>query len=136
MKVFPVTEPPTGTESPIEDIMADAIASHFPDLIVRKQEWVGRYRVDFLCPEYSLIIECDGGQYRDNKKEQDWKRQLDLENMGYRVLRFTGKQIHRELVHGNGDEILRTIKFYANHENCKRIEREEPEKKRNYYDRD
>jgi len=58
----------------------------------RRQHSIGRYVVDFYCPERKLIIEIDGGQHAD-QVEQDESRTADLNRMGYLVLRFWNNEV-------------------------------------------
>lgn len=53
----------------------------------RRQIPVGRYVVDFVCPEAMLIVELDGGQHAE-RTQQDAARTAFLNQQGYRVLRF------------------------------------------------
>jgi Protein of unknown function (DUF559)/Transcriptional regulator, AbiEi antitoxin len=59
---------------------------------------VGRYEVDFLWPEKRLIVETDGEQSHRTRAafERDRARDARLTAMGYRVMRFTHRQITRE----------------------------------------
>jgi very-short-patch-repair endonuclease len=50
----------------------------------RRQVPLGRYIVDFICPQYNLIIELDGGQHG----EHDIPRDEWLKEQGFKVLRF------------------------------------------------
>jgi very-short-patch-repair endonuclease len=50
-------------------------------------------RADLYYPEARLVIEYDGGNHRDRMVD-DNRRQNLLMNAGYRVLRFTGADIH------------------------------------------
>ncbi len=52
----------------------------------RRQEVIGNYIVDFLCKEYALIVELDGGQHFESKKDQE--RDKWLQTQGYTILRF------------------------------------------------
>jgi very-short-patch-repair endonuclease len=52
----------------------------------RGQAPLGRYIVDFLCCEESLIIEVDGGQH--NESAGDVIRDAWFRSHGYRTLRF------------------------------------------------
>src|SRR5580692_11066238 len=55
----------------------------------RRQQPIGRYIVDFFCPEAKLIIEVDGGQHADeDSKRSDW-----LTERGYRVIRFWNNDV-------------------------------------------
>ncbi|MFT3880493.1 MAG: endonuclease domain-containing protein [Gemmatales bacterium] len=53
----------------------------------RRQKPIGSYIVDFVCAEYQLIIELDGGQHVE-RTAYDNHRTEQLERLGYRVLRF------------------------------------------------
>ena len=53
----------------------------------RRQHSMGRFIVDFCCPEHALLVELDGRQRRF-QLEEDRKRTAFLESRGYRVLRF------------------------------------------------
>ena len=53
----------------------------------RRQQPIGPYIVDFLCPEAGLIVELDGGQHLE-QEEYDLKRTKYLESKGYKVVRY------------------------------------------------
>jgi len=53
----------------------------------RRQHAIGRYVVDFCCPERRLVVEVDGGQHLV-KEEYDLQRTALLLRRGYRMLRF------------------------------------------------
>ena len=69
----------------------------------RRQFPVGRYIVDFVCREHSLIIEIDGGHHRD-QQEYDAARTEWLQSQGYEVLRFWDNDVLTEL-----DSVLESI---------------------------
>jgi len=52
----------------------------------RRQVPIGPYVVDFACLETRLVIEVDGSQHLDSKRDQ--QRDVWLSTAGYRVLRF------------------------------------------------
>src|SRR5437868_15243523 len=61
----------------------------------RRQAPVGPYIVDFFCPARQLIIDLDGGHHnKDEAARRDQRRQLWLENEGYRVIRFWNSEIN------------------------------------------
>lgn len=62
-----------------------------PEVNVR----VGPFRVDFLWRKHALIVETDGYQFHRGRVafEADRTRQLELERLGYRVRRFTWRQV-------------------------------------------
>jgi len=51
----------------------------------RRQEPIGKYIVDFVCFEKTLIVELDGGQHTGDK---DVNRDSWLNTQGFKVLRF------------------------------------------------
>lgn len=84
--------------SPIEEIFLVASQQRLPTLV--PQVWVdGRYRVDFYLPKKGLIIELDGHNFHSSpeQKEYDSKRDRYLQSKGFRVLRFTGREIYRDV---------------------------------------
>lgn len=54
--------------------------------------------VDFLWPEQRVVVETDGRSAHDNPLafERDRKRDRGLQLSGYRVVRFTHRQIEQE----------------------------------------
>jgi very-short-patch-repair endonuclease len=61
-------------------------ANRFLDLKFKRQAPIGPYVVDFICFEYKLVVEVDGGQHADS--EADRRRDDWLRHEGYTVLRF------------------------------------------------
>jgi len=57
----------------------------------RRQEPIGDYIVDFVCYEKKLIIEIDGGQHCEDKRDKI--RDRWLENQGFKVLRFWNNEV-------------------------------------------
>lgn len=59
---------------------------------------VGPYEVDFLWPEHSVIVETDGFEHLGSRDafERDRVRDAELQARGYRVLRFTYRQVRDE----------------------------------------
>ena len=58
----------------------------------RRQNEIGLYVVDFVCPDAGLIVELDGGQHGD-QLIYDEARTRKLEEQGYRVLRFWNNEV-------------------------------------------
>jgi very-short-patch-repair endonuclease len=56
-----------------------------------RQRPIGPYIVDFVCRERRLVIEVDGGQHADNKR--DAIREQWLVAHRYRVLRFWNNEV-------------------------------------------
>jgi len=55
-----------------------------------------RYFIDVAIPEYRIAIECDGAYWHANTDE-DAKRQQEIEDAGWTVVRFSEKQIRNDL---------------------------------------
>ncbi|MEP7030585.1 MAG: DUF559 domain-containing protein, partial [Pseudolabrys sp.] len=66
-------------------------AHRFGSLKFKRQAPIGPYVVDFICFEYGLIVEVDGGQHAEN--EADRQRDAWLSNEGYRVMRFWNNDV-------------------------------------------
>jgi len=65
---------------------------------IYRQRIIANYIVDFYCPKASLVIEIDGGQhYTDEGKREDKIRDDDLRNQGFKVLRFSDKEVFENL---------------------------------------
>ena len=89
-------------ESPIEARMRESLDLGRVSVIadVHQEYEIGPYRVDFLLiPKHGndkgVIIECDGDEFHSTIEalKHDYKRERYLEGLGYRVMRFTGKEI-------------------------------------------
>jgi very-short-patch-repair endonuclease len=56
----------------------------------RRQHPLGPYFADFACERLRLVIEIDGGVHgRDDVVLRDHLRQVELEGLGWTVVRFT-----------------------------------------------
>jgi len=84
------------------------------DVLKAKQYWpyqfnrqfiIGDYIVDFVSRILHLIIEIDGSSHIA-KSEEDYKRQMYLENQGYVVMRFP-----ESLVVYRIDEVITDIDY-------------------------
>ena len=53
----------------------------------RRQHAIGRFIVDFVCPERMLVVELDGGQHTDRIRYDDGRTRW-LQAHGYVVLRY------------------------------------------------
>ena len=63
----------------------------------RRQHSVGRFVLDFYCPELRLAIEVDGRQHFEEKgMAQDTARTAALHQQGIRVVRFTNHEVLQE----------------------------------------
>lgn len=60
----------------------------------RRQFSIGRYILDFYCPEYMVGIESDGGQhYEDKGGESDEIRTKELKELGVEIIRFSDREV-------------------------------------------
>jgi very-short-patch-repair endonuclease len=60
----------------------------------RRQFSIGRYILDFYCPEYMVGIEADGGQhYEDKGREGDKIRTKELKELGVEIIRFSDREV-------------------------------------------
>jgi very-short-patch-repair endonuclease len=73
----------------------------------RRQAPIGKYVVDFVCHEKSLVVEADGGQHMEYS-DVDAQRTRWLELQGFRVIRFWNDQVLKE-TNAVLDEILRVL---------------------------
>lgn len=71
----------------------------------RRQHRIGKYVVDFVCPEKLLVVELDGGQH-DEQASQDAARTVVLSTKGYRVLRFWNNEVNENI-----DGVLEAIRL-------------------------
>ncbi|NBC03565.1 MAG: DUF559 domain-containing protein [Bacteroidetes bacterium] len=63
-----------------------------------RQRPVLNYIVDFMCKELMLIVEVDGFSHEWAKQwELDKKRQKELEDVGFTVLRFTDEEVLNDI---------------------------------------
>ena|SRR4030067_765153 len=67
-------------------------------LQIYRQRIISNYIVDFYCPKAHVVIEVDGGQhYTYEGKKEDKIRDDYLRQQGFKVLRFSDKEIFGNL---------------------------------------
>lgn len=71
-----------------------------------RQKPIDAYIVDFYCKKTKLAIEIDG-QSHDFTAEYDLKRQKRLESFGIKVIRFSEKEVLKNL-----DQVLSEIEYW------------------------
>lgn len=64
------------------------------------------YILDFAIPDLKIDIECDGEVWHKIGNSRDHKRNWVLRKMGWKILRFRGKQILENI-----DECIKEIKL-------------------------
>lgn len=63
----------------------------------RRQYSIGKYIADFCCPSEKLIVELDGDPHGEYQKIQnDEIRDLYLESLGFKVLRFENRIVFQD----------------------------------------
>ncbi|MFQ5715785.1 MAG: endonuclease domain-containing protein [Nitrospinales bacterium] len=63
-----------------------------------RQKPLGDYIVDFYCHRFRLVVEIDGDSHgEDQNMLYDLKRTSYLESKGLKVLRFTNREVERNL---------------------------------------
>lgn len=84
-------------ESPIEEKFFLKARKFIKNL--EPNEWIGKYRVDFMIRDKKIAIELDGHDYHKTKEQRtnDAERSRYLQKNGWRVVRFTGSEIHRDI---------------------------------------
>ncbi|MFZ4828919.1 MAG: DUF559 domain-containing protein, partial [Phototrophicaceae bacterium] len=82
-------------ETHAEDVMWEVVRDRrLQGLKFRRQHPIANtaFVVDFLCYEAKLILEIDG-EIHLQQQVQDQQRQQALEDLGYRVIRFTNQEV-------------------------------------------
>ena len=87
-----------------ENLLWSRLRAHrLSGLKFRRQQPIGAYVVDFVCPEKKLIIELDGGQHQE-RIGYDAVRDAWLKSEGYIVLRYWNNEVM-----GNLEGVLEDI---------------------------
>ncbi len=79
---------PTDAERALWRILRDRRLSM---LKFRRQVAIDRYIVDFICFEHRLIVEADGSQHAENRRDE--MRDAFLDQQGFQILRFWNHDI-------------------------------------------
>ena len=59
-----------------------------------RQKPLLNYIVDFICKEEKIIVEIDGVTHNEKKtRDNDFKRQMELESLGFKVIRFSDAEV-------------------------------------------
>ena len=70
----------------------------------RRQHPIGKFIVDFVCIERKLIVEIDG-KIHEKQLEEDAIRTEQLNELGFKVIRYTNEQVISEI-----DKVIDSIK--------------------------
>ena len=81
-----------------EKILWEELRNNKTGYKFRKQHPIGDYIADFICIEKKLVIEVDGGYHNTLEQQQDDAvRTIDIEKMGYSVIRFTNDEVEKQV---------------------------------------
>lgn len=88
-----------GNPTPAEKIVWEVLRNRNLDgYKFRRQHPVDYFIVDFICHEGCLVVELDGQVHEDTEqKEYDEGRSFELEELGYKVLRFQNDEVFNDL---------------------------------------
>jgi very-short-patch-repair endonuclease len=92
-----LSDDPAWTQSPLEDLFLELIRDS--DLALpRANVLVEGELVDFVWPEQRVIVEIDGFAFHATHEafENDRRRDIRLQKLGWRVLRITYRRLHGE----------------------------------------
>ena len=78
-------------------------AKNFYGLQFNRQFAIKNYIVDFICRKLKLIIEVDGSSHQ-HKTDKDEIRDVELEKLGYRIIRISEREVLNDL-----KNVIRTI---------------------------
>jgi len=63
----------------------------------QRQKPIEQYIVDFFCAKANLIVELDGGgHFEPDQQVKDQVRAANIENLGYKIIRFTNREVDKE----------------------------------------
>lgn len=75
-----------------------------------RQHIIGDYIADFMAPDIRLIVEVDGGYHAEREQaEDDVIRTLNLNTMGFNVIRFTNEDVMYDI-----ENVVEVLKKYIN----------------------
>ena len=81
-----------------EKILWEELRNNKTGYKFRRQHPIGDYIADFICIEKNLVIEVDGGYHNTMEQMQDdTVRTIDIERIGYTVIRFTNDDVEMNL---------------------------------------
>ena len=85
-------------------------AGRLAGLKFRRQHVLGRYVADFVCIPARLVIEIDGDTHDEAAQLRDAKRTDDIEQAGYRVIRFWNNYVLNDKDGGVAEVILEAVR--------------------------
>lgn len=88
--------------------MWQVLRNYFCGYRFRRQHAIGGYIADFVCLPKKLVIEIDGGYHSEEVQIiKDGNRTVDLNRLGFEVIRFTNEEVMFDI-----DNVLNKIKLY------------------------
>lgn len=90
--------------TPAEAVLWQLLKGNKLDVHFRRQQIITRFIVDFVCLSKKLVVEVDG-DIHDHQKEEDEARTKELNDLGYKVIRFRNEEVI-----GNTDAVIKKIK--------------------------
>ncbi|HSI90736.1 MAG TPA: endonuclease domain-containing protein, partial [Adhaeribacter sp.] len=86
-------------QTPAEDLLWQFLRKEqLQERKFRRQHSIENYIVDFYCASEKLIIEIDGTQHQNGEIYfNDGVRDARLQQLNYRVLRFTNQQVFNDI---------------------------------------
>ena len=85
-------------------------AGRLAGLKFRRQHVLGTYVADFVCLRAKLVIEIDGDTHDEEAHLKDAKRTEEIEQAGYRVIRFWNNYVLNDRDGGVTEMILEAVR--------------------------
>ena len=85
-------------------------ARRMAGLKFRRQHVLGTYVADFVCLRAKLVIEIDGDTHDEEAHLKDAKRTEEIEQAGYRVIRFWNNYVLNDRDGGVTEMILEAVR--------------------------
>jgi very-short-patch-repair endonuclease len=96
-------------QTPAEATLWRALRNRNLNYKFRRQHPIDRFIIDFYCAQAKLCIEIDGASHLDPEQQKyDAARTEFLEDLGYKVIRFTNNDV-RYMLDAVATEIITTI---------------------------
>lgn len=96
-------------QTPAEATLWRALRNRQTGFKFRRQHPIYRFIIDFYCAQARLLIEVDGESHlQPDQEEYDNARTKYLEDLGYKVIRFTNNDV-RYNIQAVADKILQTV---------------------------
>ena len=96
-------------QTPAEATLWRALRNRNLNYKFRRQHPIDRFIIDFYCAKANLCIEIDGESHLDPEQQKyDATRTEFLEDLGYKVIRFTNNDV-RYTLDAVATEIINTI---------------------------